>query len=78
MTNADMRVAEVRQFCELDEASQQLIKAAMTQLSIIRTGLSSHFEIITNDCRIGRGGEYPIHTFSRGVAVPPQGDDGVV
>ena len=31
MTNADMRVAEVRQFCELDEAGQTLIKAAMTQ-----------------------------------------------
>ncbi|MBT4843470.1 MAG: ATP-binding protein [Anaerolineae bacterium] len=32
MTNADMRVAEVRQFCELDDAGQQLIKAAMTQI----------------------------------------------
>ena len=31
MTNADMRVAEVRQFCELDESGQQLIKAAMAQ-----------------------------------------------
>ena len=34
MTNADMRVAEVRQFCELDEAGQTLIKAAMTQLQL--------------------------------------------
>jgi len=34
MTNADMRVAEVRQFCELDDAGQQLIKAAMTQLQL--------------------------------------------
>ena len=34
MTNADMRVAEVRQFCELDEAGQQLIKAAMSQLQL--------------------------------------------
>ena len=32
ITNADMRVAEVRQFCELDEAGQMLIKAAMAQL----------------------------------------------
>ena len=31
MTNADMRVAEVRQFCELDVEGQALIKAAMTQ-----------------------------------------------
>ena len=34
MTNADMRVAEVRQFCELDDAGQSLIKAAMTQLQL--------------------------------------------
>ena len=34
MTNADMRVAEVRQFCELDEAEQTLIKAAMSQLQL--------------------------------------------
>jgi len=31
MTNADIRVAEVRQFCELDETGQQLVKAALTQ-----------------------------------------------
>ncbi|MBT3711973.1 MAG: ATP-binding protein, partial [Anaerolineae bacterium] len=34
MTNADMRVAEVRQFCELDDAGQQLVKAAMPQLQL--------------------------------------------
>ena len=34
MTNADMRVAEIRQFCGLDESGQQLIKAAMTQLQL--------------------------------------------
>ena len=30
--NADMCVAEVRQFCELDDEEQTLIKAAMSQL----------------------------------------------
>ena len=34
MTNADMRVAEVRQFCELDDEGQTLIKATMTQLQL--------------------------------------------
>jgi magnesium chelatase family protein len=34
MTNADMRVAEVRQFCELDIEGQALIKTAMTQLQL--------------------------------------------
>jgi magnesium chelatase family protein len=31
MANADIRVTEVCQFCELDEAGQQLIKAVMAQ-----------------------------------------------
>ena len=34
MTNADMRVAEIHQFCELDDAGQQLVKAAMAQLQL--------------------------------------------
>ncbi len=35
MTNADIRVAEVRQFCELQiMGGQQLVKAAMTQLQL--------------------------------------------
>ena len=29
-----MRVPEVRQFCELDDAGQQLIKAAMIQIQL--------------------------------------------
>ena len=32
--NADMRVAEVRQFCKLDETGQTLIKTAMNQLQL--------------------------------------------
>jgi len=32
--NADMRVAEVRQFCALDETGQALIKTAMNQLQL--------------------------------------------
>jgi magnesium chelatase family protein len=32
--NADMRVAEVRQFCQLDEPSDNLMRAAMSQLNL--------------------------------------------
>jgi len=32
--NADMRVAEVRKFCKLDETGESLIKAAMSQLQL--------------------------------------------
>jgi hypothetical protein len=34
MTNADMRVAEVRQFCELDHAGQTLVMVAMSRLQL--------------------------------------------
>lgn len=32
--NADMRVAEVRQFCKLDETGDRLVRAAMSQLNL--------------------------------------------
>ncbi len=32
--NADMRPAEVRQFCELDETSRTLMRSAMSQLQL--------------------------------------------
>jgi magnesium chelatase family protein len=34
VSNADMRVAEVRQFCKLDETGDNLIRAAMSQLNL--------------------------------------------
>jgi magnesium chelatase family protein len=32
--NADMRVAEIREFCKLDDAGQSLMRAAMSQLQL--------------------------------------------
>jgi magnesium chelatase family protein len=32
--NADMRVAEVRKFCKLDETGDNLVRAAMSQLNL--------------------------------------------
>ncbi len=32
--NADMRLAEVRQYCELDETSRVLMRSAMSQLQL--------------------------------------------
>jgi len=32
--NADMRVAEIRKFCSLDETSQGLMKSAMSQMQL--------------------------------------------
>ena len=32
--NADMRIAEVRQFCKLDETSESLMRSAMNQMNL--------------------------------------------
>ena len=37
-SNADMRVAEVRQFCRLDEEGESLIRTAMRQLQLSARG----------------------------------------
>ena len=34
VSNADMRVGEIRQFCELDESVESLIRAAMGQMNL--------------------------------------------
>ncbi len=36
--NADMRVAEVRQFCKLDAAGESLVRAAMGQMNLSARG----------------------------------------
>jgi len=36
--NSDMRVAEVRKFCELDEAGDSLVRAVMCQLNLSARG----------------------------------------
>jgi magnesium chelatase family protein len=36
--NSDMRVAEVRKFCKLDEAGDCLVRAAMSQLNLSARG----------------------------------------
>jgi hypothetical protein len=38
LCNSDMRVGEVRQFCKLDEAGENLIHAAMGQMSLSARG----------------------------------------
>ena len=34
INNSDMRVAEVRKFCKLDESSESLVRSAMSQLQL--------------------------------------------
>ena len=36
--NADMRIAEIRKFCKLDETSESLMRSAMSQLNLSARG----------------------------------------
>ena len=38
VSNADMRVGEIRQFCKLDDQGQSLMRSAMTQLNLSARG----------------------------------------
>ncbi len=38
LTNADMRVAEIRQYCKLEEAGESLVRAAMGQMNLSARG----------------------------------------
>jgi len=38
ISNAEMRVAEIRQFCKLDEAGESLIRAAMGRMNLSARG----------------------------------------
>jgi len=45
--NADMRIGEIRQFCQLQDKGQSLMRSAMSQLQL-SARLSSHLEISTH------------------------------
>ena len=38
LTNADMRVAEIRKYCRLDGAGEALVRAAMGQMNLSARG----------------------------------------
>ena len=54
ISNADMRVGEVRLFCKLDEAGESLIRAAMGQMNLSTRGYQSRIEACAHDRRPGR------------------------
>jgi magnesium chelatase family protein len=38
VSNADMRIGEIRKFCKLDDQNQNLMRTAMTQLNLSARG----------------------------------------
>ena len=43
--NADMRVGEVRQFCQLQDEGKSLLRSAMTQLNLSARAYAQHYVI---------------------------------
>ncbi len=50
VSNADMRIGEIRQFCQLQAEGQSLMRAAMRQLNL-SARLSSYIETVSHNCR---------------------------
>ena len=42
ISNADMRIAEIRQFCQLQDEDQSLMRAAMSQLNLSARAYAQH------------------------------------
>ncbi len=62
--NADMGVAEVRKFCELNEEGRGADQSRHDPNAAYRPGLPPHFETIPYHCRPGRLGQYCSQPFS--------------
>jgi hypothetical protein len=75
-SNADMRPAEVRQFCALDETSRSLMRTAMSQLCA-GARLSPPPQAGAHDCGFSGERNYPAGPPGRGAAVSAEGNDGV-
>ena len=79
--NADMHPAQIRQYCQLDETSNALMRSAMNQMPAVFSGafgagLSPGFEIGAHDCGSGGGRADRPNASSRGFAISTQvGDD---
>ena len=43
--NADMRIGEIRQFCQLQDEDQSLMRAAMSQLNLSARAYAQHYVI---------------------------------
>ena len=54
VSNADMRIGEIRKFCQLQDEGQSLMRAAMSQLQLSARAYHRIFKISAYHCRSGR------------------------
>ena len=77
LTNADMRVGEIRQHCKLDAAGESLVRRGDGADEPIRAGLPPCAEAGPNDRGSGGQRGHPGDAPGRGAAVSTQDHDGV-
>ena len=52
-SNADMRIGEIRQFCQLQPEGQSLMRSAMSHSALMHSPMSSHSQTGTHYSRFG-------------------------
>jgi len=68
--NADMRIAEIRKYCKLDEAGESLIKAAMSQLQLSARAYHRVLKLARTIADLAGVRSHTSATPGGGVAVP--------
>jgi magnesium chelatase family protein len=69
--NSDMRVAEVRQFCKLDEAGDSLVRQAMSQLNLSARGYHRVLKLVRTIADLAESNEIqPVHLAEALPTVP--------
>jgi hypothetical protein len=72
--NADISVAEIRQFCKLDETGERLIRAAMGQMNLSAQGYNRVLKL-AHDCKFSGKRTNPSGASGGSIAVPAKVDD---
>ena len=75
--NADMRPAEVRKFCDLDETGRSLMRTAMSQLQLSARAYHRILKLARTIADLAGSEAHPASPPGGGAAVPAEGDAGV-
>ena len=67
--NADMRIAEICQYCSLDETCEGLIRSAMTQMNLSARAYPPHPQAIAHYRGLSGEREHSIPAFGRSLAI---------
>ncbi len=78
VSNSDMRVAEVRQFCKLDEAGESLVGTAMIQVQLSARAYHRILKLARTIADLAGSERDPVRAPGGGVAVQAKVDGGMI